>query len=202
MGFPNVFLFLFQPFFPLKSNPCSLHTPAFSITACCSWSTCETENDFLTLHSLTFFWFEVTFRVQSPIFVNNLITDTKKVRNWKPRSQRRPASSQHNKPITLATNISRCAALWSFWKFQSPELRFPSGMAMSFEPAGYHHGYHETAPRSLHPMTRRQDSQQHKMNKLQSSSGLGEFPYAAAFRREPARALGRRYPEASCASRG
>ena len=51
-------------------------------------------------------------------------------------------------------------------------------------------------------MTRRQDSQQHKMNKLQSSSGLGEFPYAAAFRREPARALGRRHPEASCASRG
>ena len=50
-------------------------------------------------------------------------------------------------------------------------------------------------------MTRRQDSQQHKMNKLQSSSGLGEFPYAAAFRREPARALGRRHPEASCASR-
>ena len=45
-------------------------------------------------------------------------------------------------------------------------------MAMSFEPAGYHTATKRRRPRSLHPMTRRQDSQQRKTNSLQSSSGF------------------------------
>ena len=76
---------------------------------------------------------------------------------------------------------------------------------MSFEPAGYHHGYHETAPRSLHPMTRRQDSQQRKTNSLQSSSGFAISLVQRLFIRN---LLERKIDgtlmrsQASCASRG
>ena len=129
--------------------------------------------------------------------------ERRKRRSGERQERRELAPTLSTPPSSQPTNPSH----WSFLPETLPDVTLLGRlrvlnpkMAVPFDheffraSGTYNTSIKRRRPRSLHPMTRRQDSQQHKMNKLQSSSGLGEFPYAAAFRREPARALGRRQP--------
>ena len=88
------------------------------------------------------------FRVQSPIFVNNLITDTKKVRNigTVPRSQRRrrqqPTQQAHH---TCHKHFQMCSSSVILEVLKS-RIAVPFWHGHEFRASRYHHGYQETAP--------------------------------------------------------
>ena len=214
--FHTQFLQIATNWFSYFSCPLYCWQPHFKKKPRAPFTAHKLSKSFLGVHGLVWNVYHYTnfqnplWPLLLPIFVKTSRREGKE-KEWRTTRKERTSINALNaaqqpadKPSTLellAWNTSRCHALGSL---ESPE----SKNGGSFRPwifssqRDLQHVYQETAPQESpsHDPTPGQPAAQDE----QSAEFFRtcDFPYAAAFRREPARALGRRHPEASCASRG